>query len=281
MRRVRVKKIRGDALAEDDIRDMWHLRMSFKETQPGFDFEADYRYFADFCRRCRHVFRLVDARGTMRGFYVIHVVREEWEGRTYMRIIPEYAYVEKEYRGSPAMRLAYLRLAPYLVRYLYLPRYGTATITPSSYLLYSDAFRVYTHGDADTPAWERSLLDRIGPEFGGAGWDPIRKVIVKNASLRGERPPRRFRTRAHGALYAHYVRQNPDWQQGHQLVCVFPITVKAIATTLRGAVLRARRRTPQPSVDADVRVPAPREGAVDLTPRAEPSQQASLVDRVE
>lgn len=251
MPKVRVAKVRGDSLSHAEIRAMWLLRMSFKEPGPGFDGEADFDHFSDFCRKCRHVFRLLDSDGRMRGFYLIQVSREQWRGREYIRVMPEYAYVEKAYRGSPAMRLAYLRLAPAVFRHFRLPKFGTATITPSSYLLYTDAFRVFTHGDDDVPEWERSLLDQIGAEFGGSGWDDDRKLIVKNASLRDERPPRRFRSRDHAERFAHYVRQNPDWQEGHQLVCVFPISARNITSTLLGAVKRARGNP----VAVDVRRP--------------------------
>ena len=233
----------GAELQDDLLRSMWQLRLSFKELKPDFDAEADYARFAAFCRSCKSIFLCRDESGIMRGFYVIKVARDSLLGREYLRITPEYAYIEKEYRGSPAMRLAYLRLLPVLFTNFGVPVYGTATITPSSYLLYTDAFRVFTHGDDDVPAWERSLLDSIGREFGGADWDDEDKLIRCRTRLRDERPPRRFRSDRHRRDYEHYVEMNPTWQDGNQLVCVFPISVKVVWPTVVGAVSRALKRS--------------------------------------
>lgn len=268
MGKVRVRTQPGSELTESLLRSMWELRLSFKELKSHFDPDADYERFSTFCRSCKSVFLLLDRDGKLRGFYVIKVARDSFANREYLRITPEYAYVEKEYRGSPAMRLAYLRLLPVLFTNFGVPVYGTATITPSSYLLYTDAFRVYTHGDTDVPEWERTLLDSIGHEFGGRDWDAHAKLLRGRTKLRDEKPPRRFRSDEHRRAYQHYLSQNPQWQDGHQLVCVFPISLKLVLPTIRGAIKRAlsgkKPRPAEPAV-ADLRIPAPRAAASNVT----------------
>lgn len=285
MGKIKFSSQPGAELDEELLRSMWRLRLSFKELKSNFDAEADYARFAAFCRSCKSIFLCRDEAGIMRGFYVIKVARDSLLGREYLRITPEYAYIEKEYRGSPAMRLAYLRLLPVLFTNFGVPVYGTATITPSSYLLYTDAFRVFTHGDEDVPAWERSLLDSIGREFGGEDWDDEDKLIRSRTRLRDERPPRRFRSDRHRRDYEHYVELNPTWQDGNQLVCVFPISVKVVWPTLVGAVSRALKRSrpvpatspdsqPEPAL-ADVVLPVPAGPAAVTLPQAREGEGAT------
>ncbi|XP_062505204.1 uncharacterized protein LOC134181923 isoform X2 [Corticium candelabrum] len=182
--------------------------------------------------------------GSLRGMVLIDpqmgLVKE---GRRYNCIKMGLALFKMNYRGGPLVYLvAGYHLLKALIFYPHMPLYVLyKCFSYKSYLLsLRTTSNVYPRYDAETPEWEKSIIDEFGYSFNNKvdTYNPTTCVIHREKS--------RLKTHVAPITYEelenpnvrYFVEQNPFWDKGHCMVVLCHITWKSIFSLLFRAIRR-------------------------------------------
>lgn len=198
---------------------MWGLFSRFYEGTSRPVFERDLG-------QKDHVILLRDdGDRSLRGFSTVQTYRRRHEGRDVVAVFSGDTVIEPAYWGQTALQIAFYR---YLMRaklrslsvpvYWFLISKGYRT-----YLLLSRNFPTYWPRDgAETPGWERSLLDFLATDKFGAAYRPERGVLqfqTPEGHLRPEVAPIAPEL-LREADVRFFVDRNPGHAGGDELCCL-------------------------------------------------------------
>ena len=236
--RVGFRVLRVAALTPAQWRAVWALIEQF--------FEVD-REYTEAALRGREFIVLFEADGdpVLAGMSTFDVLPVEHDGRRVVAIYSSYVLLREDYRGRNLVQrsgfASYLRvkrrhpLTPVL--------WFFDSFSVKSYLLLPRNFDVYwPRHDADTPAWERSLMDRLARDVHGALWHGERGVALRSGRERlrpGVAPMPE--PGACSPEMAFFARANPGHGEGDVLVCLAPLSLANWLALARHAWRRARR----------------------------------------
>lgn len=192
----------------------------------------------------QHVILLRDAGDrSLQGFSTLDVYDREIEGRRVVAIFSGDTIVEKEYWGQRALQTAFFLFIlrtklqhPTTPVYWFLISKGYKT-----YLLLSRNFEEYwPRHDAETPRWQRTLLDRLARDKFGPLWDSTAGVLRmggRDGHLKPGVAPIDAADLEHEDI-RFFVTMNPNYVAGDELACIGLIDLSFALSYLRK---RARR----------------------------------------
>ena len=252
-RRLTVTVVDSAHLCEEDILTMWSIRLAHMELKPGFGVDEDLELFEAKVRRSCCALLLRDARGLLRGFFVVIPETVIHEGRAVRCLNPEYLYVERDHRGGSefffgavamGLRLLATERAEYVIGLTY----------PSSFLAFSEGSRSRVAlGQPGLGSADDALLRSVGRHLGGEAFCESRALIAptlipKDLRRRVPTCPRRQET------LALYERLNPNWREGWCVVVMAPMNLETILHAAFASVMRCTqrfRRAPRRSAKVD------------------------------
>lgn len=226
--RVRVRAASGRLVAEtvsvrrlpEETRDaMWGLFSRYYDGTGRSTFERDLG-------QKDHVILLRDdGDRSLRGFSTVQTYHRRHEGRDVVAVFSGDTVIEPAYWGQTALQIAFYR---YLMRaklralsvpvYWFLISKGYRT-----YLLLSRNFPTYwPRPEAETPPWERSLLDFLATDKFGEAYRPERGVLEFAASpghLRPEVAPIAPELLGEADV-RFFAERNPGHARGDELCCL-------------------------------------------------------------
>jgi hypothetical protein len=227
-RPIRVLLSHGEALSEQELREMWSLRIGILRLKPRVPPEEDFARFCRTCRRCTSVVRLRSADGVLCGITVMAFHDGTFEGQPYRLLLPEYGIVDARLRGSPVVPWLCLRIIMHALWHMP-PRRRNAPLFlggigyPTSALMLERFFPpLWLYGDAEAPGIATHLLEWMREHLAGERWDPrARHVFMPTVPLP---PSERWLARQQvRSLYQRYVQRCPDWTQGYALPLLVPV----------------------------------------------------------
>lgn len=226
----------GEDADETLLRQMWRLRLDYLVLNASE--EQDWRTFSSLLRRPdTRLITFWDEGGILQGYFTFAFHPVSHGGRSGLLVHSKYYYVRTAFRGHPKITTAAWKLWPgILLRYGLKRMYFVAFSFPSSFVSLSRTFgSVMTLQNADTPEWEKTVLQHYVVDQAMSHWD-ARAGVIRNQNLPiGEdRPP----SRSVAGLRQQYEAMNPEWQQGVSL----PIMMRFDWPTIKSVLHNNARR---------------------------------------
>jgi hypothetical protein len=198
--------------------------------------------------RKTHVLLLTRSDGGLRGFTTIEVYRSSAAGHAVQVIFSGDTIVAPQDWGSQALALEWIRFAGTVARHSASPVYWLLIVKGHRTYRFLPAFaRRYLphHALPEDPA-ERAMLCALAREKFGDCFDPVAGV-VRFPTPRGrladglaEVPEQHRRL----AAVAHFLRLNPGYRAGDELVCLCRLELE----NLRPFAARAFAAEPEPAL---------------------------------
>lgn len=240
------------SLTREELRELWELRLSQLDLQPGIHPEAD---FQGFCADYQHpgLVWILRENGRVVGTYLQRTLPMAHAGRKILVLAPDYVFLDEPLRGHMILAFAviWLTVRPMLSHPLR-RAYATGGVYPSAYIPWRRRLeRCWSLGDpALTDAQERLVAD-AGERIWTDRW-------IGDGTLRFRTVPtsRRPKSASGIALFEAYERLNPRWQEGRALFFVTPLTLGTVYVGIRNALLprrTARPISPHPDLSAPTR----------------------------
>lgn len=228
------------SLTRSELRDIWALRRSQLELQPGVEPEVD---FEAFCADYQHpglVWLLREGERVV-GTYLQRVVPMEHAGRRILVLAPDYVFMADHLRGHTVLALAviWLTVRP-MLSHLGRRTYATGGVYPSAYIPWRRRLeRCWSLGDPGLTPAQASLVAATGIRVWGDRW-------LGDGTLQFRTLPavRRPTSRSGQALFDAYEALNPQWRTGVALFFVTPLTLTTVYVGIRNALLPRRRDAP-------------------------------------
>ncbi len=221
---LKARVVAVPSLEEAQRRHMYHLFGSY------YDGVTEERFRQDLAGK-DHVILLSEAgSGTLRGFSTLKNLELTVAGRRVFGVFSGDTVVEKEYWGSRALGIAFLRyMFQQKLRRLFHPLYWILiTKGYKTYLIMANNFpEHYPRYEKVTPAQVQVLIEGFARHLFGGAYDAGRNLLdygeshghLKQGvagispSLQDENP-----------RVAFFSRVNPTWASGTELVCLARMT---------------------------------------------------------
>lgn len=235
----------GGSLAPAEIDALYDLRLSVVDLRPQADAAADHDHFVRWCRDTDLVFRFW-CRGELVGAWTTIVSRRTVRERSFVAVLPEYAFMKRPFRGHPLLpATTSISLGYALLRHPRLPHFGMAALSPSSFLAFEAFSSVVPLPEAT--GWERECLLTLARDR--PGWDEDQQLIhLPTVQIRD--PQRYARRFANVPGFRRYTALNPSWDRSTALPCLIPLSVGEIGRFLVSAAGRlvqgSRRASTRP-----------------------------------
>jgi hypothetical protein len=187
-----------------------------------------------------------DDGGALGGYFAVHIYERVIDGRTVAIVRGEFGTL-REHRGSNLMAAFFAeRVLRYMAAHPLRRMYILASfVHPSSYsqlVRYHD--EVWPREGAETPAAIRELMDSLGDAFGLDRVDPMNALVRKVGWLTSDsQADRAYWEGCDRPGVKFFLRENPDYGEGHGLLTLAPLTLGIVARGLsRYALARATSR---------------------------------------
>ncbi len=120
------------------------------------------------------------------------------------------------------------------------PIYFVAFSFPTSYVSLTRTFgRTMAIQDADTPEWEKTVLEAYAESHSGKDWDKQKKLIVNQNIPIGEDRPASENV---ADLRSKYQSINPNWEEGISMPIMMKFDVATIKSVLKTSLRRLKRQ---------------------------------------
>ena len=199
--------------------------------QRYYDAISEHQFLSDLSKK-DDVILLRGGRGdTIRGFSTMMKVRAELDGRPIRAVFSGDTVIEKDYWGSRALGIAFLRYmlieklkSPFAPLYWLLITKGYKT-----YLMMANNFAEhYPRFECATPPRVKQILDAFYSTLYPACYDPETGRIERAGEATHLRPGIAAISEAlmeSNPRIAFFQRANPSWQSGTELACIARMTV--------------------------------------------------------
>ena len=162
-RRLHISLRPGHALSRSELEELWAVRRRGIELRSEIDAQADFAHFADILCQSVVVGRVLDPQGRARGMLAIRASWETYADRRYRLLLPEYSFVDRQYRGHPTVAFMFLRILLAVVRVRSrAPHLLGGFGYPTSFMRRASwAPPLYIDGDPELPGLIAHALERI------------------------------------------------------------------------------------------------------------------------
>lgn len=226
MKKLTAACVKVSSLKSAEIDEMFRL---FGEYYAN----VSYEQFKSDLQKKEHVFVMRDPQlPDIKGFSTIVAVSAPAGGRTARGFFSGDTVIDKEYWGSGALGVAFLKFLflqklkhPFSPLYWFLISKGYKT-----YLMMANNFETYyPRFDQPTPAKVQALLDSFAQQLYPTTYNPVTGLIVHPESdakdrLKAQVAPICEKLLAENPRVAFFVERNPNWKQGDELACLGEMT---------------------------------------------------------
>lgn len=230
-----------DQLTDQELRQLWELRLELIDLKPEVAPEQDWEKFLRTVRGCSLVIRMWDGPALL-GFYVLFQFDGVVQGHRYRWLGTEYGFIRPAWRRHPWIALQYLRVMAHCwsrrpgVRH-YIGGIGYPTGAMS---LTSIQPRLLLWGDEGLTPMEEQIFARMLELFAPKGMTP---QGVWMPTLPSALHPRWLKRHGASPELARFLERSPHWEQGYG----WPTLVKGSPLHLLQNILqRAQRHLPRP-----------------------------------
>ncbi|MCI0490637.1 MAG: hypothetical protein L0229_28935 [Blastocatellia bacterium] len=221
--------------------------------QRYYDVITEQQFLSDLSKKDSVILLRDNRSDTIQGFSTLMKVRIEIDGRSLRAVFSGDTVIEKDYWGSRALGIAFLRYmfieklkSPFSPLYWLLITKGYKT-----YLMMANNFAEhYPRFERETPACVKRILDAFYSTLYGDCYDPETGRIERAGDATHLRPGIAAISNAltdSNPRIAFFQRANPGWQNGAELACIARMTVfmpfyYAAKVFLKDRVLKPLRR---------------------------------------
>lgn len=239
-------------LDEVSIFELYQLCSSMVDAADGVGIEA----FQDVVLQYKFVSMYRDrVDGSLRGMLLLDEKKVVHAGKDIMVFKLGLALFKQRYRGGALPYILFLYRA--LRCFLRYPKRQVYVLTKlfsyKSYMIGMNLTQeAYPRYDAETPAFEKSLIDEFGyaQQGGTATYNPETCVVTRNhVRLENHAAPVNKEDLSCPHIQ-HFVKLNPDWHKGHCLVTCCKISFSSIVKLAVSSILRSFFRSSRHSTES-------------------------------
>jgi len=215
---LHTQHLAGSQLSEQDIADIYALRISIAPRRSDVDAQSDYNGVHAFIRKSQYVSltRDTDTR-QLKACFVVYYALRPIDGKNCTVVEPEYGYATPDLRGGHIAKLFARILLRIKLRFWYRPIYIVGCGYPHSYISFARHYAgsFFTLASADIPPFERAILVDFLQRKTQSTEPPT--GLLRVAVLHSETSEEHIQRLQRAPQYADYLAQNPHWQEGYTL----------------------------------------------------------------